>query len=251
MNDMLQKIALEEHFLLPANHAAAAPDMLANDFVKLMAPRLVDLEEQRLPEMDAHGIALQVLSLNAPGIQAETDTNRAIVTAKQSNDYLADIMGRHPTRFAGFAALPLQDPRAAASELERAVTQFGFKGAMINGQSNGSFLDEPNFWIVWERAEGLGVPLYLHPGNAQSEQNNPYYEGYPEMLGPTWSWGVDTATTHALRLVFSGVFDAYPRVTLILGHLGEMLPYSLVRLDYRRETGVREEAPAEAPLAVY
>ncbi len=227
----MKKITIEEHFLPPGNQVeAAGADIPLNDTVNRMAPRLMDLEEQRLSEMDAYDIATQVLSLNAPGIQAETDTNQAIKQAKQSNDFLAEVTRKHPTRFAGFAALPLQDPRAAADELERAVTQLGFKGAMINGHTNGEFLDEPQFRIVWERAEGLGVPLYLHPGNAPFDQGNVFYKGYPEMLGPTWSWGVETAT-HALRLIFSGVFDEFPRATLILGHLGEMLPYALLRLD--------------------
>jgi 2,3-dihydroxybenzoate decarboxylase len=227
----MKKITIEEHFLPPGNQVeAAGSDRPVNDIVKRMTPLLMDLEEQRLAEMDTYGIATQVLSLNAPGIQAETDTNEAIKQAKQSNDFLAEVTGKHPTRFAGFAALPLQDPGVAADELERAVTQLGLKGAMINGHTNGEFLDEPQFRIVWERAEGLGVPLYLHPGNAPFDQGNVFYEGYPEMLGPTWSWGVETAT-HALRLVFSGVFDEFPRATLILGHLGEMLPYALLRLD--------------------
>ena len=227
---MMKKITLEEHFLPPANHAAATRGIPENDIVNLMTARLIDLEEQRLSEMDTYGIATQVLSLNAPGIQAETDTNQAIKNARMINDYLAEATRKHPTRFAGFAALPLQDPKAAAHELERAVTQLGFKGAMINGHSNGEFLDAPKFRVIWERAEGLGVPLYLHPSNTPPDQDNVLYEGYPEMLGPTWSWGVETAT-HALRLVFSGVFDEFPRATLILGHLGEMLPYALVRLD--------------------
>jgi 2,3-dihydroxybenzoate decarboxylase len=235
----MKKITLEEHFLPPEDQiSAAGTDMAENDIVKRMASRLMDMEEQRIPEMDTYGIATQVLSLNAPGIQAETDSNEAIKKAKQTNDFLAEITRKHPTRFAGFAALPLQNPGSAADELERAVTQLGFKGAMINGRTNGEFLDEPQFRIVWERAEGLGVPLYLHPGNASSDPDNDFYKGYPELLGPTWSWGVETAT-HALRIVFGGVFDEFPRATLILGHLGEMLPYVLQRLDTneKRDSG--------------
>ncbi len=235
----MKKITLEEHFLPPENQIhVAGTDMPDNDVVKRMASQLMDMEEQRISEMDTYGIATQVLSLNAPGIQAETDRNGAIKKAIQTNDFLAEITRKHPTRFAGFAALPLQDPGSAADELERAVTQLGFKGAMINGRTNGEFLDEPKFRIIWERAEGLGVPLYLHPGNALSDPVNDFYEGYPELLGPTWSWGVETAT-HALRIVFGGVFDEFPRATLILGHLGEMLPYALWRLDTseKRDSG--------------
>ncbi|GAC1566593.1 MAG: amidohydrolase family protein [Ktedonobacteraceae bacterium] len=238
----MKKITLEEHFLPPENEAhVASTDLPENDFQKRMTSRLTDLEQYRLSEMDAYGIATQVLSLNAPGIQAETDTNVAIKKAKQINDFLAEIIRKHPTRYAGFAALPLQDPGVAADELERTVTQLGFKGAMINGHTNGEFLDEPKFRIVWERAEGLGVPLYLHPGNTLPGPGNGFYAGYPELLGPTWNWGVETAT-HALRLVFGGVFDEFPHATLILGHLGEMLPYALWRLDTssKRDTGKKK-----------
>lgn len=157
-------------------------------------------------------------SLTCPGIQGIPDAATAISTAKALNDKLADLVRSHPTRFAGFAALPMQDPREAADELERAVKQLGFKGALVNGHTNGEYLDEQQFWVVFERAEALGVPVYLHP--------------YNELFGSTWNWGVETAT-HALRLVFGGVFDAFPRLTVILGHLGEMLPYALQRLDDR------------------
>ena len=203
----------------------------ASAYAQELDARLLDLEQWRLPEMDQHGVAVQVLSFTCPGIQGIPDAATAISTAKALNDRLAALVRSHPTRFAGFAALPMQDPREAADELERAVRQLGFKGALINGHTNGQYLDEQQFWGVFERAEALGVPIYLHPIDTPSDQMK-LYGGYNELFGSTWNWGVETAT-HALRLVFGGVFDAFPRLTVILGHLGEMLPYALQRLDDR------------------
>jgi 2,3-dihydroxybenzoate decarboxylase len=180
--------------------------------------------------MDEFGIDMEVLSLTAPGIQAETDTALAAKRAAQANDFLAEIIGKHPTRFSGFAALALQDPDGAAAELERAVTQLGLRGALINGHTHGEYLDAPTFWPVWERAEALGVPIYLHPANSYDVWHN--LRGHEELIGPMWSWGVETAT-HALRILFGGVFDRFPGATLVLGHMGEGLPGILWRLDSR------------------
>lgn len=138
-------------------------------------------------------------------------------------------MRKHSGRFAGLAALPLQDPVSATDELERAVTQLGFKGALINGHTNGAYLDERKFWGVWERAELLGVPIYLHPADSPSDQMK-IYEGYPGLRSAVWNWTVETAT-HAFRIICSGVFDAYPHATMLLGHMGEALPYTLRRID--------------------
>ncbi|MEW6667326.1 MAG: amidohydrolase family protein [Thermodesulfobacteriota bacterium] len=191
-------------------------------------PRLVDIEEFRLPLMDESGIAMQVLSTSSPGIQAITDAAKAISLARRTNDSLAEVIGRHPDRFAGFAALPTQDPKAAAEELERAVTQLGFKGAMIQGHTNGEYLDGNKYWLLWERVEALQAPIYLHVQEPLFGRE--IYEGHDELRGPGWSWVVETAT-HALRIVGSGVFDAFPKATLILGHMGEGLPYLLGRFD--------------------
>ena len=191
--------------------------------------RLGDFEEFRLPFMDESGITMQVLALSSPGIQGLTDASKAIDVAKRTNDFQAEIIGKHPDRFAGFAALPTQDPKAAADELERAIKQLGFKGAMIQGHTNWDYLDAKKYWVIWERAEALGVPIYLHVSEP-SRDSMKMYAGYPELTGPTWAWGVETAT-HALRIIVSGVFDAFPKAMLILGHLGESLPYLLGRLD--------------------
>jgi 2,3-dihydroxybenzoate decarboxylase len=229
---MMKKITLEEH-LYPAGFSIpeAVKFLLAPDYLAQMSILVSDVEQHRLPEMDTYGIDMQVLSLPI-GFQTEADATRAIERAKQANEGLAEVVRQHPTRFAGFATLPLQSPKAAAAELERAVTELGLKGAMVTGHTNGVMLDEQPCWIVWERAEALRVPVYIHPGLPLPGQGNTFYEGYPQLLGPTWAWGVETAT-YALRLIFSGVLDAFPQTTIILGHMGEMLPFVLWRLDAR------------------
>jgi 2,3-dihydroxybenzoate decarboxylase len=228
----MKKIGLEEHFVLPASAGQMRGGLPSTGGVSLPADleaRLTDLGEGRLAAMDAYGIDVQVLSQSTPGIQGETDTAKAISMARRVNDYLAEQVRNHPDRFAGFASLPLQDPKAAADELERTVTQLGFKGAMVNGHTHGEYLDEQKFWVVWERAQALGVPIYLHPANPLPDQMK-IYEGYPGLLGATWNWTVETAT-HALRIICGGVFDAFPNATLLLGHMGEALPYVLRRVD--------------------
>jgi 2,3-dihydroxybenzoate decarboxylase len=226
----MRKITLEDHFSVP-EMSYRLKRKFSSDFARDLDTRLLDIEQFRLPEMDQHEIAVEVLSFTSPGIQGIPDAATAITTAKKLNDTLADIVRSHPTRFAGFAALPMQDPREAANELERAVTQLGFKGALVNGHTNGEYLDDQKFWVVFERAEALGVPIYLHPADTPSDQMK-IYDGYNELFGSSWNWGIETST-HALRLIFGGVFDVFPRFTLILGHLGEMLPYAMHRLDDR------------------
>lgn len=195
----------------------------------LAFPMLMDMEKWRLPLMDESGIAMQLLSASSPAIQGIADAATAVVTARKINDEMAEVMRKYPGRFVGLACVPTQDPKAAADELERTVKQLGYKGAMIHGYTNGEYLDETKFWVLWERAEALGVPIYLHVTEASREARK-IYDGHPELLGPIWSWGVETAT-HALRIVGAGVFDAFPGATLILGHLGESLPFLLGRLD--------------------
>lgn len=243
----MKKITLEEHFSLP-EMSYRLKRQFSSDYARELDARLLDIEKMRLPEMDQYGVDVQVLSFTCPGIQGIPDAATAIKTAKEINDRLADLIRSHPTRFAGFAALPMQDPRVAADELERAVTQLGFKGALVNGHTNGEYLDDQKFWVVFERAEALDVPIYLHPIDSPSDQMK-IYGGYNELFGSTWNWGVETAT-HALRLIFGGVFDAFPRFTLILGHLGEMLPYTMQRLDNRWSVGshtrkLKKEFPSQ------
>lgn len=233
---MKGKIALEEHFGIPS-FAGYASKLAAGMDQTGMRDRLVDVSDLRLAEMDKNGVELAVLSLTAQGVQAEPDPIVARERARQANDVLAGHVAKHPSRFAGFAAVPLQDPEAAAQELERAVRQLGFKGALVNGYSNigndetGEYYDLPKFDSFWERAQALDVPIYLHPRDPLPNQTV-IYEGHPALLGPAWAWGVETAT-HALRLILSGLFDRYPGVTIILGHLGETLPFAIARVEAR------------------
>jgi 2,3-dihydroxybenzoate decarboxylase len=205
------------------------PPVIDPKSTPLVGPRIKDFEQFRLPIMDELGITTQVLTTTSPGIQGVEDASTAVVMAKKINDALAEITNKYRGRFAAYAALPTQDPKSAANELERAVTQLGLKGAMIFGHTNGEYLDGQKFWVLWECTEALGVPIYLHPAELPLRARTSY-EGHPELLGPMWGWVVETAT-HALRIVGNGVFDAFPKATLILGHLGESLPYLLGRLD--------------------
>jgi predicted TIM-barrel fold metal-dependent hydrolase len=225
-------IAIEEHFVLPREEVPPGAQR-GNDREKLlgldMAAELLDLGKRRIAAMDAAGIDLQVLSHNQPGCQALA-ASEAIPLAKEVNDHLFEAVKAHPGRFAGFAALPTADPAAAAKELERAATKLGFKGAMINGHTRGSFLDEKRFWCIFECAQALGVPVYLHPRMPHPAVMKAYFEGYEELALAAWGFGIDTGV-HFLRLVFAGVCDAFPDLKFILGHLGEGLPFMLYRLN--------------------
>ncbi|TPQ23968.1 amidohydrolase family protein [Streptomyces sporangiiformans] len=228
----MKLIALEEHFVTAdlVGYGASTASIAQPGAWAEASRRLLDLVDERIPEMDAAGLDMQVLSLNAPGIQAETDASVAVAKAVKVNDFLAGVLAEHPERFGGFCALPLQNPAAAADELERAVTQLGMRGALVNAHTHGTYLDDPSIRVVWERAEALDVPLYLHPANGVDTAH--VFSGHPELVGPMWSWGVDTAT-HVLRMIFGGVFDHFPKAKLLLGHMGEGLPFVLWRMDSR------------------
>jgi 2,3-dihydroxybenzoate decarboxylase len=233
----VKRISIEEHWgnqALAENRAKwlakhKLPQVIDPKNTPLVPSRLLDFEKTRLPLMDESGITMQVISISSPGIQGYPDAASAIDMAKTVNDFQAEMIRKHPSRFAGFAALPTQDPKAAADELERTVTQLGFKGAMIQGHTDWEYLDEQKYWILWERVEALGAPVYLHV-NEPDLEGRKLYKGHPELEGPGWSWVVETAA-HALRIFGAGVFDAFPKATLILGHLGEALPFLLGRLD--------------------
>ena len=227
----MKKIAIEQHFITPETLRYAGSEHVPPAIWRGFENRLLDFDDMRLAEMDRLGIDMEVLSLNSPGIQGESDVDRAVAAAASSNDELAGLVARHPTRFAGFASLPTQDGAQAARELRRAVRELGFKGAMINGPAaTGVYLDEERSWPLLEAAEELDVPLYLHP--APPLQVPQIYAGHPLLVGPIWSWGVETATL-GLRLVLSGAFDAFPRLKIMLGHMGEGLPFTLARLNSR------------------
>lgn len=226
------KIALEEHFSAPGfgEYSSKFTRVLPADFVAKLDAKLADFDDQRLREMDAGNIEYVVLSQTMPGVQAEADRGTAVRRARENNEFLVERVARHPQRFGAFAHVALQDAAAAANELERTVVEYGFKGAMINGHTLGRYYDGAEFDVFWERAQALGVPIYLHP-NAFS-QPPALLEGMPVLQGAAWGWGVETAG-HALRLLFGGVFDRFPRLNLLLGHMGEALPYQRWRLDSR------------------
>lgn len=226
------KITLEEHFVTQyfLEHEDSIVAAFRPDFAEWRGLRIKDLADLRLQDMDDNGIEMQVLSLTTPGIEGIQDADEAVYQAKKVNDFLAGAIQDHPTRFSGFASIPCQRPQEAADELERSVTQLGLKGALINGNIAGEYLDEEKFWVIWERAEQLGVPIYLHPGSSPDEWQ--VARGYPELQKAMWGWGCETAT-HALRIILSGVFDTFPKANLILGHMGEMLPFMATRLDNR------------------
>ena len=250
---MTGKIALEEHFAIEETIATSERYAVNNSWDDLSA-RLLDLDDRRLAEMDRHGIELAIQSLNAPGIQGIPDPRLAIETARTANDVLAAAVARHPDRYAGFAALPMQDPQAASEELTRAVRELTFKGALVNGYSQvGSpdrvvYYDDPIYEPFWSTIEALGVPFYLHPRDPLPARE-PIYDGHPWFMGPVWAFAVETAM-HALRLMGSGVFDRHPRVTMILGHLGEGLPYNIWRCDHRLAKSPRG-IPARQPMSHY
>ena len=223
-------IALEEHYWDPELAARFTGGESRN---KVLRERLESLGELRLKAMDEAGIDLQVLSHGAPATQRLEAPDSAAL-AQRVNDRLAEAIRQNPQRFAGFAALPTADPLAAADELERTVMKLGFKGAMVHGLCNGVFFDDRRFWPIYERASRLDVPLYIHPAIPHPAVIEAYYKDYvqtyPSILNAGWGFTVETAT-QAIRIVLSGVLDAYPSVKLILGHMGEGLPFSLWRID--------------------
>ena len=233
---MLQKprcpvIAIEEHYwdAEMASHFTGIEAGRPGPIQK----RLDDLGALRIQEMDDAGIDIQVLSHGAPSAQ-KMSADIAVDLTRRVNDRLHAAIAGFPSRFAAFAALPTADPPAAADELERCVTRLGFKGAMIHGMAHGKFVDAKEFWPIYARAEQLDVPIYLHPSLPHAAVTEAYYADYaktfPMVVRPAWGYTVETATT-AIRMVLSGVFDAHPRLKIILGHLGETLPFLVWRID--------------------
>lgn len=233
---MIGKIGLEEHFAIPETLQDSA-GFVPGDYWKELSKRLLDIQDDRLRLMDAHGMEMMILSLNAPAIQAIPSPVKANEIAIRANDYLAEQVAKRPDRFQAFAALPLQDPDLASRELERCMKDLHFKGALVNGFSqvdtpeNCVYYDAPQFADFWATVEKLDAPFYLHPRNPIPSWSQ-IYEGHPWLMGPTWAFGQETAV-HALRLMASGLFDRHPKLKIILGHMGEGLPFSLWRIDNR------------------
>jgi len=190
--------------------------------------RMPDLDAIRLRDMDETGIARQIVSLTSPGVQI-FDRDTAAALAELSNDYLAEGIRKHPDRFDGLAAIAPQDPAGAAKELERGVRKLGLKGAIVNSHTRGEYLDDPKFWAIFEAAAALGVPVYLHPNTPPPAMIAPFMDR--GLDGAIYGFAVETGL-HMLRLIVSGVFDRFPDLQIILGHLGEALPYWLFRIDF-------------------
>ncbi|WP_101949704.1 amidohydrolase family protein [Mycobacterium sp. 3519A] len=225
-------IALEEHY---AWDPASAGNVVAT-WLESNNPvghaRLYDRGPLRLEQMDAAGIDFQILSLFDPGVQDETDVATAVDLARRANDDLAETVRGNPSRFGGFATMATQDPQAAAAEFERAVTELGLVGGLINGHCQGRYLDDPAYEALFERAEQLGAPIYLHPTTPHSAVMDAWFAPYVDdgLHLASWGFGVETGT-HVLRLIYSGLFDKFPRLQMIIGHLGEMLPFAAYRID--------------------
>lgn len=242
----MKTIAMEEHFLTPkfvgetkklSDIQADGPFALYASEQKAVMPkvfdRLLDLDEGRLADMDAHGIDVQVLQFAA--CSHTFDPVMELSLAKDANDVLAEAIRKHPDRYAGLAQLPLQSPDAAVEELDRCINKLGFKGAVWSGRCGDLYLDHPSFYPIMEKLESLDVPIYLHPGLPSKEVFKSWYSKLPEGVAGTlalagWGWHAETAL-HSLRLVISGLFDRFPRLQFIIGHMGEGIPFSLARAN--------------------
>ncbi|HUZ31609.1 MAG TPA: amidohydrolase family protein [Xanthobacteraceae bacterium] len=252
---MQGKITLEEHVAIEetsSNFGTPFPDLVWQE----LKSRLIDVQDRRLKQMDQHGIETMLLSLNAPAVQGIADPGRAAEVARKANEFIAENVRKRPDRFQGLAALPMQDPERAARELERCVKELGFRGAMVNGFSQvgdaetTAYYDLPQYRPFWAEVERLDVPFYLHPRNPLPRDAK-IYEGHAWLLGPVWAFGHETAV-HALRLIGSGLFDTHPRLQIILGHLGENLPYGLWRIDNANAwVPQRNNYPAKRPIRDY
>jgi 2,3-dihydroxybenzoate decarboxylase len=250
---MDDKIALEEHFAIDLTIEQSKIYSKPGVWEKLRSD-LLDVEQQRLERMEKSGTGFSILSLNAPGTQGIPDPAEATSVARRANDTLADCVSRHPGKLGGFAALPMQDPEAAARELERCVKELGFHGFMVNGFSQVGdretivYYDDPRFDDFWKVVADLGKPFYLHPrdplpGNARA------FDGFPWLGAPTWAFAMETST-HALRLLTCGLFDKHPELQMILGHMGECIPFHIWRIDHTLKIAPRG-TPQQRPVSAY
>ncbi len=252
-------IALEEHYSTPEINAAwkALPpelqDPITTNFgTGKIADGLLDMSGDplgaRLKNMDDNGIDVQVLSLTTPGVQS-FDPAQSVDFARRCNDLAAELIAKRPDRFQGFAALPTPDPEAAAKELERCVSELGFKGAMLCGRTQGKNVDDPAQFAIYEAAASLKVPLYIHPQIPQPSVRDAYYTGYGDELDTTFAtsgvgWHFETGI-QAIRLILSGVFDRLPDLQIILGHWGELMAFYLTRLNSMSKLAHQLKMPVE------
>ncbi len=233
-------IALEEHVSTPRHNAlwdsSGEAGRNGEAYMKDVEAKLIR-PDIRLADMAKFGVDHMILSLTSPGAQAIADTGLAVEFAHETNDFLVENYTKpYPDKFTAFATVAMQDPKKAADELDRAVTKLGMKGAMINGFSNigdkVAYLDEPQNMVFWDKVNELNVPVYLHPREPMFGAGRRIYDGFPSLIGSAWGFAVETAT-HALRLMMSGLFDRYPNLTIILGHLGEGVTFLLPRAQHR------------------
>jgi predicted TIM-barrel fold metal-dependent hydrolase len=251
----MRTITVEEHFTSPGFLAGPGKEFITHlrgrgpRGVK-MGEQLADVGDQRIAEMDAAGIDMQVLSLNSPGVEQAEAAEQLAVSA-ESNDFLAAAVKKYPTRFAAFAQLPVAVPDKAAEELERRVKQ-GFKGTLINGHTRGRYLDDKFFSPIFERAQALNVPVYLHPTVPPKAVIEASYGGFSPavtgmLIGGGWGWHIETAV-HLIRMILGGVFDRYPKLQVVIGHLGEGIPFMLPRMNKNLP---KEITKLERPVAAY
>jgi len=250
----MRTITLEEHFATPgfldgplkelkeSRHAARAAKLIA---------QLCDLGESRIAEMDAAGIDMQVVSLTAPGVE-QMEAADAVAMARDTNDVLAAAIKRHPTRISGFASVPTGTPDKAAAELDRRVREQKFVGAVINGHNRGRYLDDKFYWPILECAENLSAPIYLHPTRPPQPVIDVSFGGFSPLVtelfsGPGWGWHIETAV-HVLRMILGGVFDRFPNLQIVIGHLGEGLPFMFQRVDIMAAEFTKLKRPVSAYL---
>jgi predicted TIM-barrel fold metal-dependent hydrolase len=252
----MRTITLEEHFISPG--FLAGPGKGFAEQLRSRGPRgermyeqLQDVGDKRIAEMDAAGIDMQVLSLNSPGVE-QAEAAEQLSIAVESNDFLAEAVKKYPSRFAAFAALPVAAPDRAAEELDRRVRQQGFKGTLINGHTRGRYLDDKFFSPILERAEALNVPIYLHPTVPPKAVVEASFGGFSPavtamLVGGAWGWHIETSV-HLIRMMLGGVFDRYPKLQVVIGHLGEGIPFMLPRLNKNLP---REVTKLDRPLEAY
>jgi uncharacterized protein len=253
----MKVIALEEHCASPA-YLDGPGRMLVEQAKSVGAAAgafeaLCDVGEKRVAAMDAAGVDMQILSLSWPGTE-QLGADEAIAVATDANDYMASASRRFPDRFSAFAALPMADPSEAVAELDRCVTELGFKGALINGHIRGCYLDDPFFSPVLRRAEELGVPLYVHPAKSPQAILDTWFGGFPPAITHLlttggWGWHMETAA-HVVRMMAGGVFDRHPTLQIIVGHLGESLAFMLLRRQLDAAV-IREKTRLERPFGSY
>ena len=252
----MKTITLEEHFTCPGFVAGPGKEFIGQLRHRAAAgskifEQLQDIGDKRIAEMDAAGIDMQVLSLNAPGVE-QAEPAEQLPVSVEANDVLAEAVKKNPKRFGAFASLPIGTPDKAAAELDRRVRQQGFKGALINGHSRGRYLDDKFFSPILERAEALNAPIYLHPTIPPKAVAEAYFGGFsPPVTGvfasAGWGWHIETAV-HVLRMILGGVFDRHPKLQIVIGHLGEGIPFMLPRLNKNFPT---EMTKLNRPVGAY